>query len=68
MALRQKRIIFVICPEPTDHGAGCSDAHAAFCVALYFFLFLFDYGGTMLFFEVPRYYDSLESRSLFLVR
>jgi len=21
MALRQKRIIFVICPEPTDHGA-----------------------------------------------
>lgn len=36
MALRQKRIIFVICPEPTDHGAGCSDAHAAFCIVLYF--------------------------------
>lgn len=36
MALRQKRIIFVICPEPTDHSAGRSDARVGFCTAFYF--------------------------------
>jgi len=45
MALRQKRIIFVICPEPTDRGAGCSDACAAFYTVFYFFLVFVRSGG-----------------------
>lgn len=64
MALRQKRIIFVICPEPTDHGAGRPDA--GFCIALYFtFFFFLSIELCTVVPEILRYYNSLSTRRIY---